>query len=55
VRLDANDERHADENADLPTEVDAKRCIDFTKALAEFLFILPDRIAKGRAAKSKPK
>src|SRR5258708_38259 len=27
VRLDANDQRHADEDATLPTETDAKRCI----------------------------
>jgi len=51
VRLDANDERHADETAALPNEKDAKRCIDFVKALADFLFILPARIAKGRAPK----
>ena len=48
VRLDANDERHADETADLPREADAKRCIDFVRALADFLFVLPARIAKGR-------
>lgn len=51
VRLDANDERHADDAAPLPNEVDAKRCIDFVRALADFLFILPSRVAKGRAAK----
>ena len=51
VRLDANDERHADEAAALPTEEDAKRCINFVKALADFLFILPATIAKGRAVK----
>ena len=48
VRLDANDERHADDTVDLPSETDAKRCIDFVKALADFLFILPGRIARGR-------
>jgi hypothetical protein len=48
IRLDANDERHADDTAALPTELDAKRCIDFAKALAEFLFILPARIERGR-------
>jgi tRNA G37 N-methylase Trm5 len=51
VRLDANDERHADEAAALPTVEDAKRCINFVKALADFLFILPATIAKGRASK----
>lgn len=53
VRLDANDERHADEAADLPNETDAKHCIDFVKALADFLFILPARIEKGRSRKQK--
>ena len=48
VRLDANDERHADETAPLPNEDDAQRCIDFTKALALFLFVLPTMVAKGR-------
>jgi hypothetical protein len=52
IRLDANDQRHADDNAPLPTEDDAKRCIDFALALAEFLFVLPARVKRGM---SKPK
>ncbi len=48
VRLDANDQRHADETASLPTESEARKCIDFTKALGEFLFVLPSRIERGR-------
>lgn len=47
VRLDANDQRHADIAAALPTEVDARRCIDFASALAEILFDLPSRVEKG--------
>ena len=47
VRLDANDQRHADNNAPLPTEADAKRVIDFANALAEFVFVLPSRIQRG--------
>lgn len=35
VRLDANDQRHADENAELPSENDARKAIDFVKALAQ--------------------
>jgi Domain of unknown function (DUF4145) len=50
VRLDANDERHADKDASLPTEEDAKRCFEFATALAEFLFVLPARVRRGRAA-----
>ena len=47
VRLEANDERHADDEADLPNEIDAKRSIDFALALAQFLFILPSLVEKG--------
>ena len=47
VRLDANEQRHADEDLALPTEDDAKKTIDFTLALAEFLFVLPSKVAKG--------
>ncbi|MFG0549725.1 DUF4145 domain-containing protein [Pseudomonas sp. yb_9] len=48
VRLDANDQRHADEEADMPDEADARRSIDFVLALAQFLFVLPSRVADGR-------
>ncbi|WLH52297.1 DUF4145 domain-containing protein [Pseudomonas tolaasii] len=48
VRLDANDERHVDEEAELPTTEDAKRATDFALALAQFLFVLPSRVARGR-------
>jgi len=44
IRLEANDQRHADENAALPTEEDAKRIIDFAFALGEFLYVLPNRV-----------
>lgn len=47
VRLDANDQRHADDNAELPTPEDAQRSIDFAMALGEFLFVLPSRIESG--------
>ncbi|WP_223262277.1 DUF4145 domain-containing protein [Variovorax beijingensis] len=47
VRLDANDQRHADVAADLPTTSDADRVIDFANALAEFLFVLPGRVQRG--------
>ena len=47
VRLDANDQRHADESADLPNEQDAKRVLDFALALAEILFVLPNRVTRG--------
>lgn len=47
VRLDANDQRHADEEATLPTAQDADKAIDFSLALAEFLFVLPAKIQRG--------
>lgn len=47
VRLDANDQRHADESAPLPTTEDAQRCFDFAMALAEVLFVLPARVTRG--------
>ena len=47
VRLDANDQRHADEAASLPDQDDAQRAIDFTKAFAEFLFVLPAKVQRG--------
>jgi uncharacterized protein DUF4145 len=47
VRLDANDQRHADEEATLPNENDAQKVIDFTTAIAGYLFVLPARIQQG--------
>ncbi|MFA5657260.1 MAG: DUF4145 domain-containing protein [Dysgonamonadaceae bacterium] len=53
VRLGANDERHADEDAQLPDENDAKKTVDFALALAEFLFVLPSRVEKGIESATK--
>jgi hypothetical protein len=47
VRLDANDQRHADDDAPLPCYDDAKKVIEFAKALATFLFVLPARVQRG--------
>ena len=47
VRLGANDERHADEEAELPNSNEAKKTVDFALALAEFLFILPSKVERG--------
>jgi Domain of unknown function (DUF4145) len=49
VRLDANDQRHADVKAIAPTKEDAKRCLEFAKALADILFVLPARVTRGKA------
>lgn len=49
VRLDANDQRHADETVILPEESDARKSVDFALALAEFLFVLPAHVKRGLA------
>ena len=50
VRLDANDERHSDDDFALKTDADAERCIEFATALAQLLFVLPARVQRGRKA-----
>ena len=47
VRLDANDQRHADESSELPTVEDAKRVLSFAATLAQIMFVLPARVARG--------
>ena len=47
VRFDANGQRHADENAPMPTEMEAKQSIELAIALAEFMFVLPSKVRKG--------
>ena len=53
VRLDANDQRHADDEVSLPIIADAKRAVDFALALAQFLFVLPTRVQRGIADAQK--
>lgn len=56
VRLDANDQRHADEEAELPTENEAKKTMEFTTALGDFLFTLPAMVSRGiKESKTNPK
>jgi len=47
VRLEANDQRHADEQADMPDDNAARRTLDFAIALAELLFVLHKRVQRG--------
>jgi hypothetical protein len=54
IRLDANDQRHCDLAADHANRDDAKRVIDFAMALAEFLFVLPARVQRGRSKAGSP-
>lgn len=55
VRLDANDQRHADESAPLPGLADASRCIEFAMALAQLMFVLPARVQRGIQNAQLPK
>lgn len=48
IRLGANEQRHADKDADLPSQEEARRVIDFAFALGELLFVLPARVRSGR-------
>jgi hypothetical protein len=52
VRLDANEQRHSDIEAPMATPEDASRLLSFTAALAQFLFVLPARVASGRRGRS---
>jgi len=47
VRLDANEQRHSDEDAKMPTKDDAKKSVEFATALAEFIFVLPSKVSQG--------
>ena len=46
VRLDANDQRHADEDAPLPTGEGARNVFELAEALAEILFVIPAKLKK---------
>lgn len=48
IRDSSNIERHADEDEEEPTTEEAERCLKFAEALAEILFELPARVARGR-------
>lgn len=47
VRLDANDQRHADESAPMPSPADARHVVSFAMALGQFMFVLPSRVRRG--------
>jgi hypothetical protein len=47
IRLEANDQRHADKDAKAPTREDAEQSVEFTEALGEILFVLPSRVKRG--------
>lgn len=47
VRLEANDQRHADEESPIPDTVAAKHAVDFAIALGQFMYVLPARVKRG--------
>ena len=49
IRLDANDQRHADSNATIPDDKAAKLVFEFAMAFAEYLFVLPAKVSRGIA------
>ena len=53
VRLGSNRPRHADIDSPHATSDDAIQSIAFVKALAEFMFVLPARVKRGKAAAMK--
>lgn len=53
IRLDTPEQD--DDNLPMPSVEQAKQSIAFSKALADFLFVLPEKIQKGIAASSKKK
>jgi hypothetical protein len=44
IRLEANDLRHADKDASIPTAEQAEQSIEFTEALGDILFVLPSSV-----------
>ena len=47
VRLDANDQRHADEESLIPDAAAAKHAVDFATALGQFMYVLPAKVKRG--------
>ena len=47
LRLDANDQRHADGTIPSPDHALAQKCVEFAKAFGQFLFVLPARVERG--------
>lgn len=47
TRLDANDQRHAGKDVELPNEKKAKLAFDFAVSFAEYLFVLPSKVKNG--------
>lgn len=53
IRLSENEPRHADDDYAGASEDDATQVIQFAKALAEYLFILPAQVQKWKLTASE--
>ena len=49
IRLSANEPRHADDDFEGATQVEAEQAIQFARALAEYLYVLPAKVQKWKA------
>ena len=47
VRLSSNEQRHADQEVDLPTKEEAEKAVNLAQAFGEFLFVLPAMVEQG--------
>lgn len=52
IRLSANEPRHADDDFDGASPDDAEQIIAFARALGEYLYVLPARVARWKAKAS---
>jgi hypothetical protein len=52
IRLSANEPRHADDEFDGATDKDAEQVIEFARALAEYLYVLPAKVQKWKGQTS---
>ena len=50
VRIDSNSPRHADLSDPHITETQAQQAVEFARALGDFLFVFPARVARGTSA-----
>ena len=54
IRLTANESRHADDMLPPINDSDAVQCVEFAKALAEYLYVLPASVTRWKAKNIKP-
>ena len=50
VRLGSNRPRHADKDAPHVTQDEAAQAVEFTRTLGHILYVLPERVRRGKAA-----